>query len=52
MGQVVDSSVQGHKVDITIGLTSYSAPLWDETRQQFVDRLRSKLRQMPRYLLR
>jgi ATP-binding protein involved in chromosome partitioning len=43
LGQVHDLSVSGNRLDVTIGLTTYSAPLWDETRQQLEDGLRAKL---------
>ena len=45
MDQLVSCSIDGMRVAATIGLTSYAAPLWDETRQQLEDRLRSKLPQ-------
>jgi ATP-binding protein involved in chromosome partitioning len=42
MGQVVDVSVDGNSARVTIGLTSFSAPLWEETRERLVDQLRAK----------
>jgi len=48
MQQVVDVSIEGNDLDVTIGLTSYSAPLWDETREQLVDQLRSQLSGNPK----
>ncbi len=41
--QVREVSIDGNRVAVTIGLTSYSAPLWDETRQNLEDQLRAKL---------
>ncbi len=43
MDQVVDISADGDHLQLTVGLTSYSAPLWEETRQQLVDELQAKL---------
>lgn len=42
MSQVQSCSVDGSQVEITIGLTSYSAPLWQETRQQLQDLVKAK----------
>ncbi|MCA9230782.1 MAG: Mrp/NBP35 family ATP-binding protein [Planctomycetales bacterium] len=35
--------IDGNAVEVTIGLTTYSAPLWEDTREQLSERLRSKL---------
>lgn len=43
MEQVQSCSVDGNKVAITVGLTTYSAPLWEETRQQIQDQVKSKV---------
>ena len=43
MGQVVDVSIDGDRVELTIGLTTYSAPLWDDTRERLTDQLQAKL---------
>ena len=43
MGQVVGVTIDGDSVRATIGLTSYSAPLWEETRQRLIDELHAKL---------
>ena len=43
MNQVVDVSINGERLDVTIGLTSYSAPLWDDTRERLTTELKSKL---------
>ncbi len=43
MDQVVDVSIDGDQLDVTIGLTSYSAPLWEDTRQSLTEQLQSKL---------
>ncbi len=47
MQQVIDVSIDGNKLQVTIGLTSYSAPLWEETRQRLVDQLRAQLPSNP-----
>ena len=41
MQQVVDVSIAGNQLQVTIGLTTYSAPLWDETRERLEDQLRA-----------
>lgn len=43
MDQVVEVSINGDQLQVTIGLTSYSAPLWDDTRMQLTDELQAKL---------
>ena len=43
MGQVVDISIQGDQLEVTIGLTTYSAPLWTETRERLTEQLQAKL---------
>ncbi len=43
MDQVVDVSIDGDKLDVTLGLTTYSAPLWDDTRQRLTEQLQAKL---------
>jgi len=43
MDQVVDVTATGDQLDVTIGLTSYSAPLWDDTRERLTDALASAL---------
>lgn len=45
MEQVVDCSISDNKVALKIGLTTFAAPLWEETREQLHDRLRAKLPQ-------
>jgi ATP-binding protein involved in chromosome partitioning len=47
MQQVVDVSIDGNKLQVTIGLTTYSAPLWDETRERLQDQLRAQLPSNP-----
>jgi ATP-binding protein involved in chromosome partitioning len=47
MQQVVDVSIAGNKLQVTIGLTTYSAPLWDETRERLEDQLRAQLPSNP-----
>ena len=43
MDQVVDVAIDGDKLDVTIGLTSYSSPLWEDTRQSLIEKLQAKL---------
>jgi ATP-binding protein involved in chromosome partitioning len=43
MDQVHEIAIDGQRVDVTLGLTSWSAPLWDETRSEAEELLRSKL---------
>jgi ATP-binding protein involved in chromosome partitioning len=43
MGQVANVSIQGNQLKVTIALTSHSAPLWQDTREQLTDRLKSQL---------
>ena len=43
MEQVKDVTIDNGSVRITLGLTSYSSPLWEETKQQLLDQLREKL---------
>jgi len=41
MGQVREVDVRGSAVIVTVALTTHSAPLWAETRQNLIDRLRA-----------
>ncbi len=43
MDQIRDISINGDRLEVTIALTTYSAPLWEETRENLEDQLRSKL---------
>ncbi|RIK77894.1 MAG: ATP-binding protein [Planctomycetota bacterium] len=43
MEQIKGVDVQGDQIQVTVGLTTHSAPLWDETRQAIRDRLRERL---------
>ncbi len=43
MGQVREVQVSGDSVIVTVALTTYSAPLWAETRDDLTDRLRAQL---------
>lgn len=43
MDQVVDVSVQGERLEVTIGLTSYSSPLWQDTQENLTEQLKTKL---------
>lgn len=42
LGQVRDLEVGGDKVSLTLGLTTYSAPLWKETQADLIEQLRSR----------
>ncbi|MEM8947505.1 MAG: Mrp/NBP35 family ATP-binding protein [Planctomycetota bacterium] len=44
MEQIVDCAVDGDRVNVTIGLTTYSSPLWEDTRERLTDQLQTKLR--------
>ncbi len=43
MGQVHKVSIEGDRLEVTLGLTSYSGPLWEETRENLEEQLQSKL---------
>src|SRR5262245_60701856 len=43
MGQLGEIVVDGRRVDVTLGLTTWAKPLWDETRRDAEHLLRSKL---------
>jgi len=43
LAQVHALRVDGDRAAITLGLTTYSAPLWDETRAQLVEHLQARL---------
>jgi len=43
MDQIRDVSIKDNRLEVTIALTTYSAPLWEETRENLEDQLRSKL---------
>ncbi len=45
LGQIHRIAVQEDRVTVDLGLTSYSAPLWKETRQELADALKAKLPQ-------
>jgi ATP-binding protein involved in chromosome partitioning len=45
MNQVREVKIAGQQLIVTVGLTTYSAPLWSETRQELIDRLRARLPQ-------
>ena len=46
MGQIHRIAVAGDQVTVDLGLTSYSAPLWKETRQELADLVKAKLPQV------
>ncbi len=43
MEQLRNVEVDGHRVNVTLGLTTWAAPLWDETRREAERLLREKL---------
>jgi ATP-binding protein involved in chromosome partitioning len=43
LGQVRDVAIRGQQVIVTLGLTTWSAPVWAEARQELIDRLRAAL---------
>ena len=43
MGQVRQVTIDGMRVIVTVALTTYSAPVWADTRQELIDRLRQSL---------
>ncbi|QDT01180.1 Mrp/NBP35 family ATP-binding protein [Adhaeretor mobilis] len=43
MGQVAGVQIDGNRVAVKVGLTTYSGPLWEQTRQSIEDRLKEKL---------
>jgi ATP-binding protein involved in chromosome partitioning len=46
MGQVHQLDVDGSRVRLTLGLTTWAAPLWNDTRVRVVELLRSRLPQV------
>jgi ATP-binding protein involved in chromosome partitioning len=42
-GQIRQVQIDGARVIVSVGLTTYSAPVWSEVRQQLIDRLRAAL---------
>jgi ATP-binding protein involved in chromosome partitioning len=43
MGQIGEIVVDGRRVDVTLGLTTWAKPLWEDTRQEAEQLLRSTL---------
>jgi ATP-binding protein involved in chromosome partitioning len=43
MGQIGEIVIDGRRVDVTLGLTTWAKPLWDDTQRQAEHLLRSKL---------
>ena len=43
LDQVRDLAIEGNTIKVSIGLTSYSAPLWQDTRDQIIEQLHTKL---------
>jgi ATP-binding protein involved in chromosome partitioning len=46
LGQVHGLELADHKAVVTLGLTTYSAPLWEQTKSELADHLKSKLPQL------
>ena len=46
LGQIHDLQLAGDKLQVTLGLTTYSAPVWDATRAELVEHLRARLPQL------
>lgn len=46
LGQVHDLKLDGPKLSLTLGLTTFSAPLWSATRADLVEHLRGRLPQL------
>jgi ATP-binding protein involved in chromosome partitioning len=47
LDQVRDLVIEGNRIKVTIGLTTYSSPLWQDTREQLAEQLRTKLPSNP-----
>jgi ATP-binding protein involved in chromosome partitioning len=47
LDQIRDLVIDGNHIKVTVGLSSYCAPLWNDTREQFTDQLRTKLPTSP-----
>jgi ATP-binding protein involved in chromosome partitioning len=43
MGQIGEIAIEGRRVDVTLGLTSWAKPLWEDTQRDTEKLLRSKL---------
>jgi ATP-binding protein involved in chromosome partitioning len=43
LGQVGEISIVGRQVDVTLGLTTWAKPVWEDTRQEAEQLLRAKL---------
>ncbi len=46
LGQVRSLELQDNRVTITVGLTSYAAPLWNETQTELMDHVQRRLPQL------
>lgn len=46
MGQVHDVRIEDGRLSLTLGLTTWAAPVWNEVKQALADRLRAKLPQL------
>lgn len=44
--QVQDLNLDGHKLALTLGLTTFSAPLWKQTRADLLEHIRRRLPQL------
>jgi ATP-binding protein involved in chromosome partitioning len=47
LDQVRDLKIDGNVIEVTLALTSYAAPLWEETREQLAEQLRTQLPSTP-----
>lgn len=47
MEQIENVAIEGNRVEVTVGLTSYAAPLWEDTRERLQQTLENKLQGKP-----
>ena len=43
LDQIRDLTIDGNSINVTVALTSYSAPLWQDVREQITEQLRTRL---------
>jgi ATP-binding protein involved in chromosome partitioning len=43
LGQIGNIQIEGHRIDVVLGLTKWAAPIWEETRREAEGVLRGKL---------
>src|SRR5204863_9598169 len=46
LSQIRDLKVEGDTASLTLALTTHSAPIWNETAQNLIDRVKSRLPQL------